>query len=63
MKNGKKYYLHVDMKDKSAFLVNVITSLISIPESESMFKEEDRFKKNPEIKECQEDINNPIIKK
>jgi len=60
--HGKTYYLNVDMKDLSKIKVNSITSLISIPESETNFKDEKRFKRNPQIKECKEEINNPFIK-
>lgn len=60
--HGKTYFLNVDMKDKSIIKINSITTLVSIPESEVHFKDEKRFKKYPEIKECKEDISNPYIK-
>ena len=59
---GKTYFLNVDMKDLSKVKINSITKVVSILESEKMFKDEKRFEKNPEIKECKEDINNPFIK-
>ena len=43
-------------------MVDVTSRLVSMPESERMFKDEDRFKKNPEIKIVQEDKDNPYIK-
>jgi hypothetical protein len=61
--HGKTYFLNIDMKDHTKMLIDVTAQLVSIPESESMFNEEDRFKKNPEIKIVQEDKDNPYIKK
>ncbi len=61
--HGKTYFLNIDMKDHTKLMIDVTTQLVSIPESESMFKDEDRFKKNPEIKIVQEDKDNPYIKK
>lgn len=61
--HGKTYFLNVDMKDQSKLRVNVTTQLVSIPESEGMFKDEERFEKHPEIKEYEEDKNNLFIKK
>lgn len=60
--HGKTYFLNVDMKDLSKIKINSITSLVSIPESEANFKDEKRFKRNPVIKECKENINDPLIK-
>ena len=61
--NGKTYFINVDMKDRSIILVDLTTQLVSIPESEGMFKDVKRFKKHPDIKIYQEDINNPFLKK
>jgi hypothetical protein len=59
---GKTYFTNIDMKDQSKLQVNVTAQLVSIPESEGMFKDEARFKKNPVVKEFQEDKSNPFIK-
>jgi hypothetical protein len=47
--NGNTYYLNVDTKEIVGMGINLNYQLVKIPESEGMFKEEKRFKKNPEI--------------
>jgi hypothetical protein len=62
--HGKTYFVNVDTKVREGFAkVSYTVSLVAIPESESMYRDEERFIKIPEIKEFQEDIKNPVIKK
>jgi hypothetical protein len=49
VKNGNTYYLNVDLKEYRDGMVNLDYKLVMIPESEAMFKDESRFKKNPDI--------------
>jgi hypothetical protein len=61
--HGKTSFINVDLKVKEgALLVYFTAQLVAIPESESMFREEERFKKFPEIIEYQEDVSQPFIK-
>jgi len=46
---GKTYFLNIDMKDQSKMKVNVTSQLVSIQDSEVMFKDEKRFKKHNEV--------------
>ena len=62
VEHGKTYFTNLDLKLIDAFTISWTGSIVSIPESEAMFRDEARFKKAPEIKVYQEDINNPFIK-
>jgi len=62
--HGKTYFSNIDLKVKEGALrVSWTGKLVTIPESEGMYKDEERFKKFPEINEFQEDGNNVFIKK
>ena len=62
--HGKTYFANTDLKLKEGALQAYFTcKLVTIPESEGMYNEEERFKKDPEIKGYQEDSNNTFIKK
>jgi hypothetical protein len=62
--HGKTYFANVDIKQvDKGLLAYFTTQIVSIPESESMYKDEPRFIKFPEIKEFIEDVNSPFIKK
>lgn len=62
--HGKTYFANTDLKLKEGALQAYFTGkLVSISESEGMFNDEERFKKDPQIKEYQEDINKAFIRK
>lgn len=62
VEHGKTYFTNVDIKLHDAFTINFTGSIVSIPESEAMFRDEIRFEKRPEISFSQEDTNNPFIR-
>jgi hypothetical protein len=62
--HGKTYFANTELKIKEGALQAYFTGkLVIIPESEAMFRDEERFKENPAIMEYSEDINNAFIKK
>jgi hypothetical protein len=64
VKHGGNYYLHLALNENTHVgKINLTAYLVNYPESESIFKDEHRYKKYPEIKGFAEDPNNPYIKK
>ncbi len=57
VKKGVTYYLNVDLKEYRDGMINLDYKLVEIPESESMFKDKSRYKKNPDIQKFQYNLN------
>jgi hypothetical protein len=63
VKHGNTFFVNVDQKLTDGFRIFWVSKLVSIQESEGMFKDEARYKKSPGIEVYQEDNSNPYIKK